>query len=78
MPRKKSVSGPPVAKRLFTKREAAEMLGISERSIDRFINLRKIGAIKIGAAVRIPDYEVERVVNEGTDAYYADVYGRPR
>lgn len=54
------------------------MLGISERSIDRFINLRKIGAIKMGSLVRIPDYEVERVINEGTDVFYADAYGRPR
>jgi len=52
------------------------MLTISLRTIDRLIALQKLGAIKLGASIRIPDYEIERLVTEGTDVYFADVYGR--
>lgn len=56
--------------------EAADTLSISLRTVQRLVALRKLGAIKIGSAVRIPDYEIERLIAEGTDRWFADVYGR--
>lgn len=51
---------------LLTKREAADRLRVSARSLDR---LRSVGAIKtvrIGCSVRVTDAEIERFITKNT------------
>ena len=50
---------------LHTVPETAGRLGVKERTVRRWILLRKIEYIKIGAAVRIPESEINRVIQEG-------------
>ena len=50
---------------LHTVPETAGRLGVKARTVRRWILLRKIDYIKVGAAVRIPESEIERIINEG-------------
>lgn len=50
---------------LHTVPEAAERLALKERTVRRWILLRKIDYIKIGGAVRIPELEIKRIIQEG-------------
>jgi excisionase family DNA binding protein len=43
----------------------AEVLGITVSCVRRWLLIRKISHIKLGRLVRIPEAEVERLVNEG-------------
>ena len=54
-----------MAETLHSVPEAAERLAMRERTIRRWILLRKIDYIKIGGAVRIPDSEIKRIIQEG-------------
>lgn len=50
---------------LHTVPEAAERLALKERTVRRWILLRKIDYIKVGGAVRIPASEIKRIIQEG-------------
>jgi len=50
---------------LHTVRETAGRLGVKARTVRRWILLRKIEYIKIGGAVRIPELEINRIIQEG-------------
>jgi excisionase family DNA binding protein len=52
-------------RRLLTVGETAQRLGFKERTIRRWLSLRKITFIKIGTAVRIPEAEIRRIVRKG-------------
>lgn len=54
-----------MAETLHSVPEAAERLAMRERTIRQWILLRKIDYIKIGGAVRIPDSEIKRIIQEG-------------
>lgn len=58
----------PAAKRraLLTIPAAAELLGLSPRTIEDWISQRKISYLKIGRAVRIDPAEIERILAEST------------
>jgi excisionase family DNA binding protein len=49
-----------------TVRETAEELGLSPATIRAWIRQRRIGYVRLGRAVRIPDREIQRIVERGT------------
>jgi len=52
--------------RLLKVPEAAEMLALSQKTIWQWIGERRIGVIRLGRAVRVPQSEVDRLMEEGT------------
>ena len=50
----------------LTVREAAEALNLSQATIRAWLLHRKIGFVRLGRAVRIPDSEIYRILEEGT------------
>ena len=55
-----------MAKQLLTIREAAQRLGLREKTLRRWVALRKIEYIKAGErAVRIPSSEIDRIIEVG-------------
>jgi excisionase family DNA binding protein len=55
-----------MSEHLRTVRQAAEDLCLKERTVRRWVFLRKITFVKIGAAVRIPKKEIDRITRRGT------------
>jgi excisionase family DNA binding protein len=49
-----STAGPAITKLLVTKQEAAEMLSVSTRTIDRLLQGKELPYRRIGHSVRIP------------------------
>ena len=56
--------GPPM--KLLTVVEAAERLGMKPATIRLWLAKRKLGHVKLSRAVRVPESEVERMIEEGT------------
>jgi excisionase family DNA binding protein len=55
-----------VAKQLLTVRDGAERLGLREKTLRRWVALRKIEYIKAGErSVRIPSAEIDRLIEAG-------------
>jgi excisionase family DNA binding protein len=48
-----------------TVRQAAEALGLSAATIRAWIRQRRIGYLRLGRAVRIPESEIRRIVDRG-------------
>jgi excisionase family DNA binding protein len=46
--------------------EAAQRLRLKPRTVRRWIFLRKLSYVKVGASVRIPEAEIRRIIKEGT------------
>jgi excisionase family DNA binding protein len=44
---------------------AAKILGLSEKCVWRWIELRKIGIIRVGRLVFIPESEIVRILERG-------------
>jgi excisionase family DNA binding protein len=55
-----------MADQLQTIDETAQRLRLKPRTVRRWVFLRKVGYVKVGGAVRIPESEIERVISEGT------------
>jgi excisionase family DNA binding protein len=51
---------------MLTKREAADRLRVSVRTLDRLRSVGAIRTVKVGAAVRITEAEIERYVTKHT------------
>jgi excisionase family DNA binding protein len=47
-------------------KQAAERLGLRESTLRAWIAQRRIGVVRLGRAVRIPNEEVARLIAEGT------------
>lgn len=47
--------------------EAAEMLSVSERTVWQLVRDKKLKALRIGRAVRIPISDIERFVKQHSD-----------
>jgi len=45
--------------------QAAELLGVSRDTVRRLLAIGELSSIKIGAAIRIPRADVDRVVTRG-------------
>jgi excisionase family DNA binding protein len=45
--------------------EAAELLALSQKTVWQWIAMRKIGVIRLGRAVRVPESEIDRLMSEG-------------
>lgn len=52
--------------RLLRVPEAAHRLGVREKTIRRWIFLRKLTYLKVGRAVRISERQIERIIQRGT------------
>ena len=50
---------------LFTKKEAAAYLKVSERTVDREINKRGLKVYKVGRSVRIPESSLMQMLGDG-------------
>lgn len=50
-------------RRVKTEAEVASIFGVSTRTVRRRIRDGSIRAVRLGGAVRIPDEEVERILN---------------
>ena len=55
-----------IVNKLKTKKEAAEILAVSERTIDRLVSEGRLRAVKVRGAVRFTDTELERFVTKNT------------
>lgn len=53
--------------RLLSLEEAAERLGVTERWMRRARFERRIGVVKLGHLVRVPEDELERLIASGTE-----------
>jgi excisionase family DNA binding protein len=49
---------------LLSAEQAAELLGLQTKTIRNWIAARRIGVYRIGRAVRIPESEIERILDE--------------
>jgi excisionase family DNA binding protein len=58
---------------LLTVREASQQLGLHESTIRKWIMSRRLGACKIGRAVRIPASTVQNLINRGYKPSVSDV-----
>jgi excisionase family DNA binding protein len=54
------------AAKLLKVPEAAEMLALSQKTVWQWIGERRIAVIRLGRAVRIPQSEIDRLMQEGT------------
>jgi excisionase family DNA binding protein len=60
------VGGSMKREQAFTVREAAGELGLSTATIRAWIRQRKIGYLRLGRAIRIPESELRRIIELGT------------
>jgi excisionase family DNA binding protein len=49
----------------YTVREAAELLGLKENTMRNWIQFKKIGVIRLGRMIRIPESEIKRILEDG-------------
>ncbi len=52
--------------RLLRVPEAAEMLALSPKTVWQWIGERRILVVRLGRAVRVPQSEIDRLMEEGT------------
>jgi excisionase family DNA binding protein len=52
--------------RLLKVPEVADILALSQKTVWQWIGLRRIAVVRLGRAVRIPQSEIDRLMEEGT------------
>jgi excisionase family DNA binding protein len=52
--------------RPLTVEETAEALNLSQACIRAWISRRRIGCVRLGRAIRIPQTEIQRLLSEGS------------
>jgi excisionase family DNA binding protein len=52
--------------RLLTVKESAEQLGLSARTLWAWIYARKVGVVRLGRAVRIPQAAIDELIEAGS------------
>jgi len=62
LPKQQDLETPPLA---VSKREAARLLGICTRTLENYISLKLIRAVRVGRRVLIPMRSVHEVVSKG-------------
>lgn len=55
--------------RLISKAQAAAMLAISERTVDRMLQRGELPGLKLGGQVRIPETAVLAILEKGAAAH---------
>ncbi len=55
-----------MAKRLLTVKQAAEELGLSDRTIWAWVYAKKLGVVRLGRSVRIPQTSIDELIETGT------------
>ena len=55
-----------MAKRLLTVKQAAEELGLSDRTVWAWVYARKLGVVRLGRCVRIPQSAIEELIQVGS------------
>ncbi len=53
-------------KRMLTVGEAAEQLGLSPKTIWCWVYSRRVGVVRLGRSVRIPQSSIEELIEAGT------------
>jgi excisionase family DNA binding protein len=53
-------------KKLLTVKESAEQLGLSARTVWAWIYARKLGVVRLGRAVRIPQTAIDELIEAGS------------
>ena len=60
------LTAPPVREALHTIREAAARLTLKESTLRKWVLTRRIGVIRLGGAVRIPESAIAELLAHGT------------
>lgn len=55
-----------MAQRLLTVKQAADEMGLSARTIWAWVYARKLGVVRLGRAVRIPQTAIDELIEFGT------------
>jgi excisionase family DNA binding protein len=55
-----------MAKRLLTVKQAAEELGLSDRTVWAWVYAKKLGVVRLGRCVRIPQTAIEELIEVGS------------
>lgn len=55
-----------MAAKMLTVNECADRLGMKPPTIRLWISKRKIGHVKLGRSVRVPEQECDRLIQENT------------
>ena len=55
-----------MAKRLLTVKQAAEELGLSDRTVWAWVYAKKLGVVRLGRCVRIPQTSIDELIETGT------------
>lgn len=58
-----------IAPRLYSVKEAASLLNVSEGLVRKLIHTRKLRAVRLGRNIRISDDEIARIVKKGAPLY---------
>jgi excisionase family DNA binding protein len=58
--------GTSMPKKLLTVKESAEQLGLSARTVWAWVYARKLGVVRLGRAVRIPQSAVDELIEAGS------------
>lgn len=54
-----------MVEKMYSKKEVAELLGVTVRTIENYINAGLITGVRIGSRWRFPESEIERIQTEG-------------
>ena len=63
--RKKPVARNELCEKLLKIREFCDALGLTEAAVRRWISTRRIATVKVGRLVRIPNAELQRIIQIG-------------
>jgi excisionase family DNA binding protein len=55
-----------MAAKLLTVKQSAEQLGLSARTVWAWIYARKLGVVRLGRAVRIPQTAIDEMIAAGS------------
>jgi excisionase family DNA binding protein len=55
-----------MAAKLLTVKQSAEQLGLSARTVWAWIYARKLGVVRLGRAVRIPQTAIDELIEAGS------------
>ena len=54
-----------MVEKMYSKKEVAELLGVTVRTIENYINAGLITGVRIGSRWRFPESEIARIQTEG-------------